>query len=430
MAYPTNLDSFTVKVDGQDDILAAHINGLQSAMVAVETELGIGLRGSLADLATRLAVAHNNDGSLKTAAVVPGAGSITNSMLAANSVDSSKVQDGTLTGSDLAAATVTGSNIAAGTIGSGNIANLAIITALLADQSVTQQKLGVGAVYPDNMGLAVWNATGSTITAGQSVYVSGYNVANSLPQVSLAVNNTAGTSATFIATASIANGASGVVRRHWLSSANLNTGGSTVGNPVYLDSTAGGWTLTVPSASNKRVQVIGRVVVVDAAVGQIDFDLSGNSSTVVSSVDLAPGAVGTAQLSFAYTVLRLSIPMGTIATAAGTYEGIFVTPYAGTISGIHFVSSDALAASDTNYITLAGINKQGGAGSTALLTAVPTNTTKATGGQAVAAYTWNNLAGTGATCAVSDVLSFTATVTGTLANQLRNCNMVVTLVLS
>jgi hypothetical protein len=135
-------------------------------------------------------------------------------------------------------------------------------------------------------------------------------------------------------------------------------------------------------------------------------------------------------LAFPYNVLKISIPLGTIGTATGVYEGIQVIGWAGTITGVHFVSSDSLVASDLNFITLAGINKAGGAGATALLTVVPTNTTKATGGQAVTAYTWNNLAGTSATVAINDVLSFTATVSGTLPNTLRNSYMVITLVLS
>ena len=41
MAYPTTLDSFTTWVDNVDTIMAAHINDVQTALVAIETELGI-----------------------------------------------------------------------------------------------------------------------------------------------------------------------------------------------------------------------------------------------------------------------------------------------------------------------------------------------------------------------------------------------------
>ncbi len=41
MAFPTSLDAFTTKVDNTTDVLAAHINDLQTAMVAVQTKIGV-----------------------------------------------------------------------------------------------------------------------------------------------------------------------------------------------------------------------------------------------------------------------------------------------------------------------------------------------------------------------------------------------------
>lgn len=40
-AYPAALDSYTTKIDGVDTVQAAHINNMQDAIVAIETELGI-----------------------------------------------------------------------------------------------------------------------------------------------------------------------------------------------------------------------------------------------------------------------------------------------------------------------------------------------------------------------------------------------------
>ena len=59
-------DTFTTLVDATDDVLAVHQNGPASAIVAVETILGTGttLKGSAADLATRLGVAHEASGKL------------------------------------------------------------------------------------------------------------------------------------------------------------------------------------------------------------------------------------------------------------------------------------------------------------------------------------------------------------------------------
>jgi hypothetical protein len=38
-SYPTSVKSFTTKVDGVDDIIAAHVNDLQNEVNAVETQL-------------------------------------------------------------------------------------------------------------------------------------------------------------------------------------------------------------------------------------------------------------------------------------------------------------------------------------------------------------------------------------------------------
>lgn len=41
MAFPTSLDSFTTKTDSVDDVAAADINNVQTAVVALETKIGI-----------------------------------------------------------------------------------------------------------------------------------------------------------------------------------------------------------------------------------------------------------------------------------------------------------------------------------------------------------------------------------------------------
>lgn len=68
MAYPGTLDNFTPKVDNVDSIMAADINELQTAIEAIETELGTDPAGSAADLKTRLAKALSDAGDLEFAA--------------------------------------------------------------------------------------------------------------------------------------------------------------------------------------------------------------------------------------------------------------------------------------------------------------------------------------------------------------------------
>lgn len=64
--YPGTLDTFTTKVAKVDLYRAAHMNDVQAAIVAVETELGTDPAASETDLKTRLNAALNADGTLKT----------------------------------------------------------------------------------------------------------------------------------------------------------------------------------------------------------------------------------------------------------------------------------------------------------------------------------------------------------------------------
>lgn len=63
--YPGSLDSFVAKVAHVDLYRAAHMNDVQAAIVALETELGTDPAGSAADLKARLAVRIADDGMLK-----------------------------------------------------------------------------------------------------------------------------------------------------------------------------------------------------------------------------------------------------------------------------------------------------------------------------------------------------------------------------
>ena len=75
-SYPGTQDTRTTLVDGtgNDTIQAIHHNGVASAIVAVETELGTDPAGSLTDVATRLNVALNADGTVRSTVVAAGAG--------------------------------------------------------------------------------------------------------------------------------------------------------------------------------------------------------------------------------------------------------------------------------------------------------------------------------------------------------------------
>lgn len=111
----------------------------------------------------------------------------------------------------------------------------------------------------------------------------------------------------------------------------------------------------------------------------------------------------------------------TINTGAGVYDCYMLAPFSGNIIAVDFSGTNALAASDTNYITWSLTNLgQSGSGSAAILDAVDANTTKATGGSALSADTKRTftltLTGNNTQVIQGDRIRIRATVTGTLAN--------------
>ncbi len=70
-SYPTSVDSATLVADGVDTPSQGHFNGPATAVVNIETELGIGLKGALADLATRLNINMSTAGGFLYGAAFP-----------------------------------------------------------------------------------------------------------------------------------------------------------------------------------------------------------------------------------------------------------------------------------------------------------------------------------------------------------------------
>jgi hypothetical protein len=110
----------------------------------------------------------------------------------------------------------------------------------------------------------------------------------------------------------------------------------------------------------------------------------------------------------------------TIATT-GNSDVYVIADAAGVLTSARFSGTDALAASDTNYITFTITNLGlAGSGSATMLAATDANTTKTTGGTAIAANTLRTLTlnGTASNLVVAagDRIRARAAVTGTLAN--------------
>jgi hypothetical protein len=110
-----------------------------------------------------------------------------------------------------------------------------------------------------------------------------------------------------------------------------------------------------------------------------------------------------------------------VVTEATPSTGSVMVDFGGTLLSAQLIAQDALAANDTNYLTFTLVNNgNSNAGTTAMLAATDPNTTKATGGVAITAEIGRSLTvnGTAANLRVAngDLLTFAATQTGTLAN--------------
>lgn len=189
--------------------------------------------------------------------------------------------------------------------------------------------------------------------------------------------------------------------------------------------------LATPSSANLATAVTG-----ETGTGALVFATSPTlvtpalgtpaSGTLTSCTGLPTAGL----VDAAVTRTKQSAPSGsksvvkegiTIATAAGATNEYIIAPEAGSLSSIEINPLVALATSDTNYITWTVVNLgQAGAGTTAMLAVVDANTTKATGGTALAVNTKRALTvhGTPANLVVAqgDKIKIVATVTGTLAN--------------
>lgn len=125
--------------------------------------------------------------------------------------------------------------------------------------------------------LPIRNESGGALAAGDLVYQSGWSETNKAALVSKADADAGGKHACFVMAGALANNTTGLAYKEYRLTG-VNTNGATVGDPVYLDTTAGGWTLTAPTASGAFQQVIGRVAVVNATTGEVEIDLSMNEA--------------------------------------------------------------------------------------------------------------------------------------------------------
>ena len=130
--------------------------------------------------------------------------------------------------------------------------------------------------------IKVYNNTGFSIADGSLLYVSAYNSATALYEVTKAVATTATADSTgagtlyaeLVADGAIGSSAAGYATIYRVLTDQVTTG-LTPGRPIYLSSTAGGWSGTL-LAADYRCQIVGKVVVASATVGRIEFTLPGS----------------------------------------------------------------------------------------------------------------------------------------------------------
>lgn len=184
--------------------------------------------------------------------------------------------------------------------------------------------LAYQAVEPYQEGLTVKNVSGGSLAVGDLVYVNGTTTApatgtDPVATVTKADADAAGAAktATYVVTKAMASNAFGKVGKY-LVARGVNTNSyTTVGDPVYLSTTAGASTPTAPTLGN--VQIVGYVAVKSATVGIIVYNLTSNPVVSVGGLggsaanvtsDAAAGALTLANMAIPVR-LSLTIPAGT-----------------------------------------------------------------------------------------------------------------------
>lgn len=177
------------------------------------------------------------------------------------------------------------------------------------------------------IGIKVINKTGSSIAADKLVAITGFDVTSGRPKVVLADADVAGHEDIYVSPAAIANGAEGYVYKGYVSNNNLNTSAvTTVGDPVYLSTTAGAFTETAPTGSNAIVVPVGFVMVKSSTLGKIFWNIAqvqkAGSNQIQSGVE-------SATLVATGTITSANI-LGTSAGQLGHANGVELVAAGGT----------------------------------------------------------------------------------------------------
>lgn len=127
-------------------------------------------------------------------------------------------------------------------------------------------------VYND-LPIDVRNETGSLLTKGTLVYINGYDTAEAVFTVAEASDADQTKPAVFVLSADIAHNANGFGYGRFLVTG-INTGGMVVEDKIYQSGVVGGWSDVDPAAAGKVTRAVGRVTIVHATTGAIQFNLA------------------------------------------------------------------------------------------------------------------------------------------------------------
>ena len=124
-----------------------------------------------------------------------------------------------------------------------------------------------------NVGVAIYNNSGATLTRGTLVNLNTFTGTNGT--VIVKADADTNIMATHVLTADLANNTAGsafpVATVVGTAGQPIDTSGRTIGDAVFLSATAGGFTFSAPTGADQLSQKVGIVKVVSATVGEIVF---------------------------------------------------------------------------------------------------------------------------------------------------------------
>ena len=162
----------------------------------------------------------------------------------------------------------------------GDVLTEGIYDGIISNLAWQGGQTSTGHIQSRRLGIPVDNSSGGTLSEGTLVYISGYDASTGAPQITKADADSH--LAEWVLQADIANGAAGYAFRGSVLGSQ-NTSSLSVGAPVYLSATAGGYTGTALTGAGQVSQKVGVVVTSHASTGQVLFDLPGELLKVGSA---------------------------------------------------------------------------------------------------------------------------------------------------